>query len=261
MHNFNYHRATTIDEAAALLAKSQEGSLIAGGQTLIPTLKQRLFAPSDLIDISTISDLRFIRQEGGQLVIGAATSHAEVAASDDVKNFCGALAFLASEIGDPAVRHRGTIGGSVANNDPAADLPAACLALNAEITTQKRAIKAENFFTGLFETCLEPDEIIKQISFPKAERAAYVKFPQPASRYALVGVFAAQVEGVARVAITGSGANGVFRLEQAEEAWQKNGQLNDLNISPDDLMEDIHADRVWRAHLIKVMAQRAVASA
>ena len=258
MHNFTYHRAATIDEAAALLAKASDGNLLAGGQTIIPTLKQRLLAPSDLIDISLIKDLRFIKVSGDKLTIGAATTHAEVAASKEVKNFCAALASLAGDIGDPAVRHRGTIGGSIANNDPAADYPAACVALNAEIITQKRAIKADDFFTDLFETSLEPDEIIKEITFPKAERAAYVKFPQPASRYALVGVFFAQTQGAARIAVTGSGASGVFRLQQAEEALQKNGNLDDLSVSPDDLMDDIHADRVWRAHLIKVMTQRAV---
>ena len=151
MHNFAYHRAASLDEAASLLAKSDEASLLAGGQTLIPTLKPRLLAPSDIIDISAIKDLRFIRQEGDRLIIGAATPYAEIAASDVVKAFCPALALLAGEIGDAAVRHRGTIGGSVANNDPAADLPAACLALNAEIITQKHSFKADDFFTGLLK--------------------------------------------------------------------------------------------------------------
>ncbi len=261
MHNFAYHRATTIDEAASLLGKSEEARLLAGGQTLIPTLKQRLLAPSDVIDISAIEDLRFIRQADDRLIIGAATPYAEITASDIVKNFCPALAFLAGEIGDPAVRHRGTIGGSIANNDPAADLPAACIALNADIITQKNTFKAEDFFTGLFETCLAPDEIIKEISFPKADRAVYVKFPQPASRYALVGVFFAELNGEPRIAITGSGAQGVFRLRQAEEAVKNNTSIDEIDIPTSDLMSDIHADPLWRAHLIKVMTQRAIAAA
>ncbi len=264
MQAFDYRRAATLEEAEALLSGAGEAALLAGGQTLIPALKQCLAAPDMLIDIGRLAELRFIREEGGALVIGAATSHAEVAASEPVKRFCPALAELAGHIGDPQVRNRGTIGGATANNDPAADYPAACLALNARITTNRREIAADDFFTGLFETALEENEIIVRIAFPPAEQAAYVKFPQAASRYALTGVFAARREGEARVAVTGAGANGVFRWKEAEQALSRRfapEALDGLAAGTEGLSGDLHADPAYRAHLIGVLTRRAVAAA
>src|SRR5262245_14030541 len=208
---FRYIRAKSLVEAEVLFAKMSDARYIAGGQTLIPTMKQRLAAPSALIDLSRIAALSFIRPEKETLVIGSGTRHADVAASSEVKAAIAALTALAGVIGDPAVRHKGTLGGSVANNDPAADYPAAVLALNATVKTTRRTIAADAFFTGMFETALAEGEIITEVAFPIPTSAGYAKFPNPASRYALVGVFVAQSQGQVRVAVTGAAACG-FRV-------------------------------------------------
>jgi len=263
MYDFGYHRPGSVAEAAQALKGAEDGKLVAGGQTLIPTLKQRLAAPSDLIDLGAVADLHGIREEGDALVIGAMTTHAEVAASPVVKAAIPALAALAEGIGDPQVRHRGTIGGSVANNDPAADYPGACVGLGATIHTDRRQIPADSFFTGMFETALEEGEIITAISFPKPAKAAYAKFPNPASRYAIVGVFAAQAADGVRVAVTGAGPC-VFRDSAIEQALSGNFSADAVATSganQGDLNSDIHASAEYRHHLIGVMAKRAVASA
>src|SRR5450631_3106531 len=221
MYAFTYHRPQNLRSAAALLQKESDANLLAGGHTLLPTLKQRLASPTHLIDLSAAPELKGIEHKGRNLVIGAMTTHGEVATNADVKAAIPALAALAGNIGDPAVRHRGTIGGSIANNDPAADYPAAAIALGATIVTNKRKIHADEFFKGLFETALEAGEIITKISFPLPSKAAYQKFANPASRYALVGVFVAKKGSDVRVAVTGAGASGVFRVTAFEEALKK----------------------------------------
>jgi carbon-monoxide dehydrogenase medium subunit len=231
---------------------------MAGGMTLIPTLKLRLASPSDVIDLGRVSDLGGINASGDAVSIGAMTTHATVASSSDIP----ALAALADGIGDAQVRNRGTIGGSVANNDPAADYPAACLALGATINTNQGSISAGDFFTGLFETALADDQLITSISFPKPQAACYMKFPNPASRYALVGVFVARTADGVRVAVTGAGENGVFRATAIEDALNANfsaDAVDGASVSADGLNTDIHASAEYRAHLIKVMAKRAVA--
>jgi carbon-monoxide dehydrogenase medium subunit len=263
MYAFEYHRPSSLAEVASLLQSKGEAKLLAGGMTYIPTLKQRLAQPSDLIDLAGIAELKGIREEGGRLVVGAMTRHAEVAASDAVKSMMPALASLAAHIGDAQVRNRGTIGGSIANNDPAADYPAAVLGLNATVKTNKREIGADDFFTGMFETALGDDEVITAVNFPKPTKAGYAKFPNPASRYAIVGVMVAQTTGGVRVAVTGA-APSVFRLREAEQALAGNfapGALDGLSVKPDGLNGDIHASAEYRAHLIKVMAKRAVQAA
>ncbi len=264
MYNFTYHRATGLRQAGNMLAKLDEAKLLAGGQTLLPTMKQRLASPANLIDIGRIEGLSGIELKGRSLAIGAMARHAEVAASPVVHEHLAALAELAEQIGDPHVRHMGTLGGSVANNDPNADYPAACLGLGATIVTTKRRIKADEFFTGLFETALEPDEIIKQVIFPLVKKAAYVKFPNPASRYALVGVFVSKRGSENRVAVTGAGASGVFRVAAFEEALKKRfspKSLEGLTVPATGLAGDIHGSAEYRAHLIAVLARRAVAAA
>ncbi|MGB5092985.1 MAG: xanthine dehydrogenase family protein subunit M [Parvibaculum sp.] len=261
MYQFNYLRPQSLAEAASQLASLDDPKLIAGGQTLIPTLKQRLAMPSDLIDISALHELSFIRAEGDAVTIGAATPHADVATSAVLRQSIPALADLASHIGDPAVRHRGTLGGSIANNDPAADYPAACLALDAKIHTTGRLIEADKFFTGMFETALQPGEIIREVTFPHPEKAAYAKFPNPASRYAMVGVFVAKGPWGIRVAVTGAGQNGVFRCEELEAALARNWSPESvaaIRISPEGINSDLHGTAAYRAHLITVMAKRAV---
>jgi carbon-monoxide dehydrogenase medium subunit len=262
MYSFEYQKAGSVADAAK--AATGEAKLVAGGMTLIPTLKLRLAQPSKLVDLGGLKDLVGIKVEGDGVTIGAMTTHAAVAASAEVKKAIPALADLAHGIGDPAVRNRGTIGGSVANNDPAADYPAACVALGATIVTNKRKIAADDFFKGLFETALEEGEIITAISFPKAEKAAYMKFRNPASRYALVGVFVAKGKGGVRVAVTGAGEGGVFRKKSFEEALGKSfdgAALDAVKVDAKGLNSDIHASADYRAHLIKVMAKRAVAAA
>jgi aerobic carbon-monoxide dehydrogenase medium subunit len=264
MYPFEYHRPTSVRQAASLLSKLEEAKIVAGGHTLLPTMKLRLAAPANLIDLGGLSELRGIERSGRSVTIGAMTTHAEVAESAEVKEAIPALAELAEMIGDPAVRHRGTIGGSVANNDPAADYPAACLALGATIATNKRKIDADDYFKGLFETALAEDEIVTKVSFPIAQKAGYMKFRNPASRYALVGVFVAKRAAEIRVAVTGAGQNGVFRWSAAEEALKKRfaaKSLEGLTHPAEGLNSDIHADATYRAHLIGVMARRAVAAA
>jgi aerobic carbon-monoxide dehydrogenase medium subunit len=264
MYAFEYHRPTSVRQAANLLGKLDEAKIVAGGHTLLPTMKMRLAAPANLIDLSQIADLRGIERSARSVTIGAMTTHSEVADSAEVKEAIPALAELAAMIGDPAVRHRGTIGGSVANNDPAADYPAACLALAATIVTNKRKIPADEYFKGLFETALEEDEIVTAVTFPIPQKAGYMKFRNPASRYALVGVFVAKRADGIRVAVTGAGSNGVYRWTAAEEALAKRfgaKSLEGLTHPAEGLNSDIHADATYRAHLIGVMARRAVAAA
>lgn len=263
MYAFNYHRPSSLAEAATALA-NPDAKLLAGGHTLLPTMKLRLAAPKVLVDLSRIAELRGIDKKGNALVIGAMTPHAEVASSAVVRGAIPGLCEVAHGIGDPHVRHRGTIGGSVANNDPAADYPGAVLALNATVTTNKRDIKADDFFNGLFSTALGQGEILTRISFPVPAKFAYVKFANPASRYALVGVAVAQVGGETRVAVTGAGSNGVFRHKAMEAALAKNWSadaLKGIATDPSMMNSDIHAAADYRAHLVGVLARRAVTAA
>jgi len=264
MYEFKFHRPTTVRQAAGLLARQEEAKLLAGGHTLIPTMKLRLAGPKHIVDMSQIEGLSGIEMKGRSLTVGALTKHVEVATSPVVKENIPALAELASLIGDPAVRHRGTIGGSIANNDPNADYPAAVLGLGATIVTNKRRIAADEFFKGLFETALEPDEIIVRVQFPKVNKAAYVKFPNPASRFALVGVFVSKRGSEIRVAVTGAGSNGVFRVTAFEEALKKRfgvKSLDGMTVPADGMSSDIHGSAEYRAHLVGVLARRAVAKA
>jgi carbon-monoxide dehydrogenase medium subunit len=260
---FTYRRPASLAEAEAALKASPDAKLIAGGQTLIATMKQRLASPSILIDIARLGELRFIRREGDALIIGAGARHSDVATSQDVMKAVPALAELAETIGDPAVRHMGTLGGSLANNDPAADYPAAVLGLAATVTTTKRAIAADDFFQGMFQTALEEDEIVKEVAFPVPEKAAYAKFKNPASRYALAGVFVAKTGSGVRVAVTGAGP-GVFRIPEMEAALAKSfspDAVANIAVDADSLNSDIHASAEYRAHLVTVMAGRAVKAA
>jgi len=264
MYNFTYHRASGLRQAQNLLGKLEDPKLLAGGMTLLPTMKMRLASPANLIDLDRVEGLDGIEVKGRSLVIGALARHADVANSATVGEAIPALAELAGMIGDPAVRHRGTLGGSVANNDPNADYPAACLALAATIVTTKRKIPADEFFKGLFETALEPDEIVTRVSFPIPKKAAYQKFRNPASRYALVGVFVAKRPSEIRVAVTGAGGSGVFRVTAFEEALKKRFSpkvLEGLTVPADGMSSDIHGSAEYRAHLIGVLARRAVAAA
>ncbi|KQV17462.1 carbon monoxide dehydrogenase [Rhizobium sp. Root1203] len=264
MYQTNYHRASSIDEAARMISGTSEGKYVSGGMTLIATMKQRLAAPSDLVDLRHIPAMKGINVDGRKATIGAATPHAEVAASSALRAICPAICNLAGMIGDPHVRHMGTIGGSVANNDPAADYPSAMLALGARIITNKREISADDFFTGLFETALQDGELITAISFEAPEKAGYAKFPNPASRYAMTGVFVARTGGGVRVAVTGAGSNGVFRQRDMETALAANwspSAIAAVDVDPSGLMSDLHASAEYRANLVKVMARRAVAGA
>ena len=254
MHAFEYVRPSTVDEAVAALG-NEEAVALAGGQTLLPTMKQRLAAPSAVVDLRGIADLGGIVVQGGSVSLGATTTHAQVANSAELKNALPALCALANGIGDPQVRHMGTIGGSVANNDPAADYPAAMLGLGATIKTNKREIAADDFFQGLFTTALDAGAI----AVPK--RAAYAKFEQRASRYALVGVFVGETDGGVRVAVTGAGNDGVFRataIEQALAGSLSGDAARGVSISPDDMLSDIHAGGDYRAALVSEMAAQAV---
>lgn len=264
MYNFTFHRPETLRQAVNLLTKNEEAKLLAGGHTLLPTMKLRLAGPPHLIDLSRVEGLVGIALAGRSITIGAMTRHVDVHTSPVVQEHAPVLAKLAGMIGDPAVRHMGTIGGSVANNDPTADYPAACLALGATIITNKRRIKADDFFTGMFSTALEPAEIITKVSFPLPKKAAYQKFRNQASRYALVGVFVAKRGSENRVAVTGAGANGVFRVTAFEEALKKRfspKSLEGLSVPATGLNSDIHGSAEYRAHLIGVLARRAVAEA
>jgi carbon-monoxide dehydrogenase medium subunit len=264
MYAFEYHRPTSVRQAANLAAKAEDMKFLAGGHTLLPTMKMRLAAPANLIDLGQVAELRGIERSARSVTIGAMTKHAEVANSTDVREAIPALAEMAEMIGDPHVRNRGTIGGSIANNDPAADYPAACLALGATVVTNRRKIAADDFFRGIFETALEEGEIITKVSFPIPSKAAYAKFRNPASRYALVGVFVAKRSSEVRVAVTGAGSNGVFRVPAMEQALGQRfsaKSLDGIAVPPDGMNSDIHADAAYRAHLVAVMARRAVQAA
>src|ERR1700726_1638944 len=238
VYEFEYHKPATIDDAVRLLG-AEEAKLVAGGMTLIPTLKLRLAKPSDLVDLAAIPSLRGITHAGDAIVVAA----------------------MAGVIGDPAVRNRGTLGGSISNNDPAADYPAAVIGLNATVHTTKREIAADNFFTGMFETALEPAEIVTAVRFPKPQASCYQKFRNPASRYAIVGVFVVRTPGGVRVAVTGAGPS-VFRVPEMEAALARSftpDAIKDITIPDTNLNSDIHASAEYRAHLVGVMARRAVA--
>ncbi len=262
MYDFDYHRAGSVDEAAERLSATAEAKLLAGGMTLLPTMKMRLAQPDLLVDLGGVEELRGV-SGSDPVVIGAMTTHGEVAASADVSDHIPALAAMAAGIGDAQVRNRGTLGGSLANSDPAADYPAAVLGLGATIRTNRRRIPAEQYFRGMFETALEPDEIIVSVSFPRPARAGYAKFANPASRYAVVGVFVADTAEGLRVAVTGAGAC-AFRVAEMEAALSRDftpAALAGIEVPADELNEDLHASAEYRAHLIGVMARRAVAAA
>jgi len=263
MHAFNYHRAGSVKDAQALIGKAADGKLLAGGQSLVQTMKLRLASPSDLVDLGAIKELAGIKVSGGNVEIGAMTRHADVAASGDVRKAIPALAALAGGIGDRQVRAMGTIGGSIAQNDPAADYTAAVLGLGATVVTSKRKIEADKFFKGLYETALEPGEIITAVSFPVPKRAAYMKFKNPASRFAIVGVFVAETSGGVRVAVTGAGPV-VFRVPEMEKALGAKfapDSVAGVKVKADRLNTDLHASAEYRAHLVTVMAKRAVEAA
>jgi aerobic carbon-monoxide dehydrogenase medium subunit len=265
MYQTTYHRPSTVDEAAALFAKGTEAKYLAGGHTLIPVMKQRLASPSDVIDLASIKELVGIEASGDTLTIKAATPYFDIMQSADVKKSIPAIAYLTSVLGDPAVRHRGTIGGSIANNDPAADFPAALLALGATVKTNKRSIAADDFFQGLFATALDDGEIITAVSFPIPAKAGYAKMRHPASRFALTGVFVAKTKsGDVRVAATGASSTGVMRVPAIEAALKTNwtaAALDNVKIPANGLLADIHGSPDYRANLVKVMAQRAVTAA
>ena len=263
MYDFTYHRPGSVADAVAALGSAEDGQLLAGGHTLLPTLKQRLARPSDVIDLGGIAELSGISSDGGDIVIGATTTHAAVAGSDAVKAAIPALAALADGIGDAQVRNRGTIGGSIANNDPAADYPAGLVGLGATVQTNTRSIAADDFFTGMFETALQAGEIVTAVRFPAPEAAGYAKFPNPASRYAVVGIMVSRGSGGVRVAVTGAGPC-VFRVAEMESALSGSfsaDAIEGVAVSAGDLNGDIHASAEYRAHLVGVMARRAVAAA
>lgn len=263
MYAFNYVRPASIDEAMQALAL-EEAQPISGGQTLIPTLKQRLAMPSQLVDLSGLPELKGIEDKGDALLIRGATTHAAVAGSEVVQGAIPALAYLAGHIGDPQVRNRGTIGGSVANNDPAACYPAAVLALKGVVLTSHGEIAADDYFQGMFATALEEGGIVAGVRFAKPARAAYEKFLQPASRFALTAVFVARYADGVRVAVTGASQNGVFRWAEAEQALSENfapEAVAGLSVDPSGMIADIHGSQAYRAHLVQVMTRRAVAKA
>ena len=263
MYQFQYFRPTSLDEARKLFENNGDAKFLAGGQTLIPALKLRLAQPTALIDLGAIAGLSGIKAAAGAVTVGARTTHFEVANSAYIKKAIPALAYLAEHVGDPAVRHLGTIGGSVANNDPAADYPAAVLGLGATVKTTSRTINADDFFSGMFETALEEGEILTEITFPIPEKAAYMKFANPASRFAMVGVFVAKTKAGVRVAVTGA-ASCVFRESAMEAALAKSftpDAVANIKVSPSNLNSDIHGSAEYRAHLVTVMAKRAVAAA
>ena len=261
MYQFNYKKVETIEEAVNELSANPESKILAGGMTLIPTMKQRLASPEQLIDIRNIKELNFIKEESNKIVIGSTTNHYTVASSDLIKSKLSSLSRLAEGIGDPHVRNMGTIGGAISNNDPTADYPAACLGLGATIRTNKREISADDFFISLFETALEEDEIVVSISFPIISDSFYMKFPNPASRYAMAGVFISKNSSEVRVAVTGASENGVFRCQEIENVLNSNfalEALDNIQISHDNLTSDIHASAAYRANLIKEMAKKAL---
>ena len=264
MYNFTFHRPTTVRQAAGLLSRNPEAKLLAGGHSLLPVMKQRLAQPSALVDLSQVEGLSGVELKGRSVVIGAMSRHADVAKSDVLREAMPALASVPGSVGDPQVRNRGTIGGSIANNDPNADYPAALLGLGATIITNKRRIVADDFFQGMFTTALEEGEIIVKVSFPIAKKAAYVQFKHPASGFALVGVFVSKRGPDIRVAVTGAGANGVFRVKSFEEALKKRfaaKSIEGMTVPATGMNSDIHASAEYRAHLIGVLARRALAKA
>ncbi len=264
MYSFAYLRPTSIAEAIAAASSDSDARFLAGGQTIIPTLRQRLAKPSQLIDLKSIADLTGVHRSDNAIGIGAMTVHGEVATNPLIRETCPAVAELAANIADPSVRSRGTIGGSLANNDPAADYPAAILALNATIVTNERKIAADDFFTDLFTTALSQGELITGIGFQIPEKAGYAKFEQPASRYALVGVFVAKFASGVRVAATGAGEKGVFRIPELEAALSANfdaSAVSGISVDAKGLLSDLHGSAAYRAALIPVMAERAVAAA
>jgi carbon-monoxide dehydrogenase medium subunit len=265
MYQTTYHRPSSVDEAAALFAKGSESKYLAGGHTLIPVMKQRLASPSDVIDLGRIKELVGIEVSADALTIKAATTYFDILQSKDANKAIPAIVHLTSVLGDPQVRYRGTIGGSIANNDPAADFPAAVLALGATVKTNKRSIAGDDFFKGLFSTALADGEIITEISFPIPAKAGYSKMRHPASRFALTGVFVTKTKsGDVRVAATGASQNGVMRVPAIEAALKADwspGALDNVTISADGMLADIHGSSTYRANLVKVMAQRAVADA
>jgi aerobic carbon-monoxide dehydrogenase medium subunit len=264
MENFNYHRPATTTAAAAMLKKAKDGIFMGGGHTLLPTMKQGLAAPTDIIDLTAIKNFSGIKVSKTVVSIKAGTTHMEVATSKEIKKVIPSLAEMAGKIGGVHVRYKGTIGGSVANADPAADYPSACLGLGATIETNKRKIEADKFFTGMFETALKAGEIITAVHFPIPKKSAHQKFPNPASRYALTGVFLSQdAKGKVRVGVTGAGPK-AFRATDLEAALSKDFSakaIAGVKMAPKGLMSDLHATAAYRAHLISVLAGRAVAAA
>lgn len=264
MYATNYHRASSVADAVKLQSSSGEAKYLSGGMTLIPTMKQRLAAPPELVDLRHVAEMKGIAVSGNRVRIGAGTTHHEVSTSAELKAVCPAICHLAALIGDPHVRHMGTIGGSIANNDPAADYPSAMLGLNATIITNAREIPADDFFLGLFETALEDGELVVAVTFDAPAKAGYSKFANPASRFAMTGVFVAKAaDGSVRVAVTGAGSNGVFRhagLEKALVANWSADAASGVTVDASDLLADIHGSAEYRANLVKVMAKRAVAA-
>lgn len=261
MYAFTLEQPKTLADAKTLTAAGAQA--LAGGQTLIASMKQRLMRPENLVDLGGVAELRGVKVDGQTLVVGAMTCHQDVANHADVRKLIPGLADLANGIGDRQVRARGTLGGSVANNDPAACYPSAVLGLGATVVTDRRQIAADDFFQGLYTTALEPGELITAIRFPIPTKSAYAKFRQPASRFALVGVFVAQTAGGVRVAVTGTG-NGVFRHAGLEAALAKSftpDAVKDVAIDASDISSDLHASSAYRAHLIKVQTQAAVRQA
>jgi carbon-monoxide dehydrogenase medium subunit len=263
VYDFEYLRAKSVGEAVDAVAAADDARFLAGGMTLIPTLRQRLAQPSLLVDISRVEELHALQVIGSSLTIGAMTLHATVAESPQVRRTLPALGLLAAQIGDPQVRNRGSLGGSIANNDPAADYPAAALGLGATIVTDRRRVAADDFFVGMFETLLEPDELVVALEFPIPERAGYAKLRQPASRYALAGVLVARLQAGVRVAVTGASPC-VFRHLAMEQALEENfapESLDRIVTNDGPLISDIHGSASYRAEMIRVLAQRAVAAA
>lgn len=265
MYAFEYMKPTSLKEAVAMLSADPEAKPLSGGHTLLPAMKLRLIGPSAVVDLDGLDELRGIKRDGDKLVIGALSRHHEVATSDVVKSAIPVLAEMVGTIGDPAVRHRGTIGGSIANNDPSADYAAAAMALGATIVTDKRRIAADDFFQGIFATALKDGELVTSVEFPIPKRMGYEKFRNPASRYALCAVCVAETaSGEIRVAVVGAGANGVFRLPEFEAALKADFSpkaLEGKTVDRSTMASDIHADQEYRAHLVGVMARRAVAGA
>lgn len=263
MYAFSYRRPASIEEAASLLGSHEDAKLLAGGQTLLPTMKQRLAAPGLIIDLGRIPDLRGISVGDGLVTVGAMTRHADLVTDPMLARVFPGLCKLACTVGDPAVRNRGTVGGSVANFDPAADYPASLLAVNGTITTNRRSIAAADFFLGLFETALEEGEIITHLSWPIPSRSGWEKFANPASRYALAAVFVAEIAGEPGVGVTGAGQNGAFRSPELEDALRMRGfvpeALDGVTLPEDEMNADIHAGARYRAHLVVEMARKAVA--